>query len=110
MNNNINNIISTISPIILSDDDLNHVFKKSWYNFVNFVSQYDILLEQIKIHHNKKLLLDYYVESKNKLILMDTIMNKYSLTNKDYDEYVKMNIDNIIKNYLKVIINGIHSL
>ena len=36
--------------------------------------------------------------------------NKYSLTNKDYDQYVKMNIDNIIKNYLKVIINGIHSL
>ena len=41
---------------------------------------------------------------------MNTIMNKYSLTNKDYDQYVKMNIDNIIKNYLKVIINGIHSL
>jgi hypothetical protein len=93
--------------IIAHDDYMNSAYKNGWINFRNFINQYDILLDDITKYENKFLIVDFYKKAFNKCAYMKQLTKDFNLTNKEANEIVKKNINDIVEYYVERIQCGI---
>jgi len=102
--------IQDVTYVISHDDYLNSVYTNTWILFRNYFIRYNILLNDAKSYNNTTILIDFFKKSFNMCKNMKNIINMFTLTTKEQNDFTYKEINKIIDHFINIIYCDVQTL